>query len=175
MANEPFLTTDRLTLHKPELGDAWPMFAIVSHPQTGRFLGSANSRADHFTRFQRNAGSWLLHGYGAFIVRLRGEPAQIGNCGVFHTFRGLGDDFDDRPEAGWILAADHAGKGYAAEAMRAALAWFESEHGPRRIVAMIAEGNHASMALADKLGFAPMRDALLPDGDAVRLFERLAG
>src|SRR5690606_24807737 len=119
-------------------------------------------------------GSWLLHGYGSFILRLRGEQAQIGNCGVFHSFRGLGEDFDDQPEAGWILAAEHAGKGYAAEAMRAALAWFEREHGRRRIVAMIAEGNEASMALAGKLGFAPMRDAVLPDREAVRLFERPA-
>lgn len=174
MPNAPFLTTERLTLHKPEIGDVWPMFDIISHPVTGRFLGSANSRAEHFTRFQRNAGSWLLHGYGSFILRLRGEQAQIGNCGVFHAFRGLGEDFDDQPEAGWILAAEHAGKGYAAEAMHAALAWFERAHGRRRIVAMIAEGNEASMALAGKLGFTPMRDAVLPDGEAVRLFERPA-
>ena len=57
--------------------------------------------------------------------------------------------------------------------MRAALAWFEREHGRRRIVAMIADGNEASMALAGKLGFAPMRATTLPDGDTVRLFERL--
>ena len=111
MPNEPFLTTERLTLHKPEIADVWAMLEIVTHPETGRFLGSANSPAEHFTRFQRNAGSWFLHGYGSFIVRLRGSGEPVGNCGVFHSFRGLGEDFDDQPEAGWILRHDQVGRG----------------------------------------------------------------
>lgn len=172
MANEPFLVTERLTLHQPEIADVWPMLEIVTHPETGRFLGSANSPAEHFTRFQRNAGSWFLHGYGSFIVRLRGSDKVIGNCGVFHSFRGLGEDFDDQPEAGWILRHDQAGRGIAAEAVGAGLDWFERTHGPRRIVAMIATENEPSQRLAGKLGFTPMREASLPDGEIVRLFER---
>lgn len=53
----------------------------------------------------RNAGSWYLCGYGALMLRLRGRQEVIGNCGGFHIFRALGDDFDDNPEAGWIVAA----------------------------------------------------------------------
>ena len=45
----------------------------------------------------------------------------------------------------------------------------------RRIVAMIAPGNGPSQQLAARLGFTPMRDATLPDGEAVRLFERRPG
>jgi RimJ/RimL family protein N-acetyltransferase len=58
--------------------------------------------------------------------------------------------------------------------MRAVLEWFESEHGPRRIVCMVSVGNHASLALAAKLGFTPLRQAELPDGDTVQLLERTA-
>lgn len=148
------------------------MFAIVSDPATHRFLGGKADRADHFTRFQRNAGSWFLHGYGSFMVRLKDRPGVFGNCGVFHTYRGLGADFDDRPEAGWIIAADHVGKGYAREAMDAALAWFEREHGPREVVCMIEVGNTPSKALAAKLGFTATRVTALPDGTAVELFAR---
>jgi RimJ/RimL family protein N-acetyltransferase len=150
------------------------MHAIVTDPVTGRFLGPSHSPADHFLRFSRNAGSWLLYGYGSFMVRERGRAELIGNCGVFHSFRGLGEDFDDLPEAGWILRSDRAGKGLACEAMTAALAWFERQHGRRRIVAMIAPGNRASIGLAAKLGFEPLRNAALPDGEAVRLFARPA-
>ena len=174
MPNEPFLTTERLTLHKPEIADVWAMLEIVTHPETGRFLGSANSPAEHFTRFQRNAGSWLLYGYGAFMVRLCGSEELIGNCGVFHTWRGLGEDFDDSPEAGWILRHDQVGRGIGFEAMSAVLDWFDRTHGPRRVVCMIGTENQPSISLAGKLGFAPMRDTVLPDGDAVRLFERPA-
>lgn len=131
----PFLVTERLELWLPAIADEPQMFAIINEPQTGRHLGPTSNRADHFIRFQRGAGSWFLHGYGSFMVRLKGRPEMIGNCGVFHSYRGLGEDFDDMPEAGWILAAEHAGRGIAGEAMRAALAWFEREHGPRWLTA----------------------------------------
>jgi RimJ/RimL family protein N-acetyltransferase len=97
----------------------------------------------------------------------------IGNCGIFHTFRGLGDDFDDHPEAGWIVAAEHVGQGLGNEAMQAVLAWFDREHGQKRVVCMIAVGNEPSLKLAARLGFAPLRQAELPDGDIVELLERL--
>jgi len=169
----PLLETERLELWVPRQGDLWAMHAIVTDPATGRFLGPSHAPAEHFLRFSRNAGSWLLYGYGSFIVRERGSGELIGHCGVFHTFRGLGEDFDDSPEAGWILRHDRVGQGFAREAMTAALAWFEREHGPRRIVAMIAPGNAASLGLAHRLGFTPLRDAALPDGEAVCLLERL--
>ena len=71
------------------------------------------------------------------MLRERGSGELVGNAGVFHSYRGLGEDFDDSPEAGWILRADRVGQGLAHEAMTAALAWFEREHGRRRIVCMI--------------------------------------
>jgi RimJ/RimL family protein N-acetyltransferase len=57
--------------------------------------------------------------------------------------------------------------------MQAVLDWFDREHGPRRIVCMIAVGNEPSLRLAARLGFAAMRQAELPDGDVVQLLERL--
>jgi RimJ/RimL family protein N-acetyltransferase len=148
------------------------MFAIVADPKTGRFLGDAANRADHFTRFCRNAGSWLLYGYGSFILRRRGQAEVIGNCGIFHSWRGVGDDFDDSPEAGWILREDVSGQGLAREAMEASFAWFTAEYGPQRVVCMIAPGNAPSLRLAERLGFSWLRDARLPDGEDVRLLAR---
>ena len=173
MSDAPFLVTERLELWQPRAGDLQAMHDVVSHPATGRYLGPQALLHDHAIRFMRNAGSWFLYGYGALILRLHGEPEPIGNCGVFHTFRGLGEDFDDHPEAGWIVAADHVGQGFASEAMHAVLAWFERVHGARRIVCMIAPGNDPSLRLAARLGFTPMREVELPDGEAVRLLERL--
>ena len=168
------LTTERLRLCPPAAGDRETLFAIVSNAQTRRFLGPSESAADFFGRFQRGAGSWLLHGYGMFMVRLRETDALIGNCGVFHSYRGLGEDFDDEPEAGWIIGADHAGQGLASEAMAAVFDWFDKNYGPRRVVCMISEGNAPSVAVAEKFGFMALREASLPAGDLVRLFERPA-
>jgi len=169
----PQLLTDRLELRLPVPADFPAIVEIVEHAQTARFLGPRSGTPDHFMRFCRNAGSWLLYGYGMFTIRLRGSEEVIGNCGVFHSWRGLGEDFDDSPEAGWTLRHDQVGRGIGREAMTAALGWFDRIHGPRRVVCMITAGNEPSLRLAGKLGFASMRDTVLPDGDAVRLFERV--
>jgi RimJ/RimL family protein N-acetyltransferase len=173
VTGKPFLTTERLELWQPRAGDLHGMFEVVSHPSTARFLGAQSQLHEHATRFTRGAGSWFLYGYGPLMLRLRGGARVIGNCGIFHTFRGHGEDFDDNPEAGWIVAAEHEGQGLGSEAMRATLHWFDREHGPRRIVCMIAPENAASLALAAKLGFVPTRDTELADGAKVRLLERL--
>lgn len=173
VAAGPVLQTERLELRLPRADDMQAMFAIASHPQTARYLGRSGNMADHFTRSLRNAGSWLTYGYGSFMVRLHGSDQVIGNIGVFHSWRGLGADFDDSPEAGWILAHDHTGQGLAREAMEAVLQWFEHSHGPRRIVCMIEQGNQPSLGLAARLGFREMRTDRLPEGAEVVLLERL--
>lgn len=159
----------------PTYADLRPVHAIISHPETGRHLGPATGWIDHYNRFHRNGGSWFLHGYGNLIVRPRGADHIIGTMGVFHSNRGLGEDFDEMPEAGWIMAHGQSGQGIASEGMSAVLAWFEREHGAQRIVCMVSPDNAPSLRLAEKLGFAALREAELPDGDAVRLFERLPG
>lgn len=169
----PVLTTDRLQLRPPTGADFAPTLAIVSDEETGRYLGRGDTgAAEHFMRFGRSAGSWLLYGYGMFIMRRRGSDAVIGNCGMFHTIRGLGADFDDRPEAGWILHRDHVGQGLAREAMEAALTWFDAARGPQRIVCMIDGDNAPSLRLAAALDFAPMRQAELADAAKVLLLAR---
>jgi len=170
----PHLVTERLDLRLPTAADVAAMAAIVAHEDTRRHLGPAFDPADHFQRFSRNAGSWLLYGYGGFMVRLRGSEELIGNCGVFHSWRGLGADFDDTPEAGWILRHDQVGRGIGIEAMTAAFGWFDRAYGPRRVVCMITPENEASVRLAGKLGFTPMRESVLPDGDTVVLLERVS-
>lgn len=171
MIDRPHLVTERLDLRVPEAGDSHAIYEIIGNPGTHRFLGSRETYPDHFSRFTRGAGSWLLYGYGFFMVREKGRDAVIGNCGIFHSYRGLGEDMDDGPEAGWILSADHTGKGYAREAMEAALAWCEAEHGPQRITAMIELGNDASFALAERLGFKEFRRVEI-DSCEVVLLER---
>lgn len=171
--DKPFLVTERLELWLPRADDLKAMYAIVTQEQTARFLGAVAQLHEHSFRFMRGAGSWLLYGYGPLMLRLKGEPGLIGNCGVFHTFRGLGDDFDDQPEAGWIIAAEHVGKGIGREAMEAIFAWFDAAHGPRRVVCMLAPENAASLAMARRFGFTPLRETELPDGEAVLLLERV--
>jgi RimJ/RimL family protein N-acetyltransferase len=173
--SEPFLVTERLELWQPQASDRRLLMAMMAPAAVRTYLGTMEPDAvDTTQRLHRNAGSWALHGYGTFMVRERGgDGAIVGNCGVFHSYRGLGEDFDDKPEAGWILAETHFGKGVAREAMEAALAWFDREHGPREVVALISRENAPSLKLAKKLGFVETRQAQLPaTGETVQLFSR---
>ncbi|WP_271079129.1 GNAT family N-acetyltransferase [Aurantiacibacter sp. MUD61] len=170
-ASKPMLVTERLELWLPKPQDMDAMFDIVSDSQTQRFLGPTPTYPDHVTRFSRNAGSWALYGYGMFLLRRRGDAELIGNCGIFFSHRGLGEDFDSRPEAGWIIAAPHTGKGYASEAMQAVMQWFDREHASET-VCLITLGNDPSFRLAEKLGFRDLRKAEMPGGDAVQLLRR---
>ncbi len=175
MSDAPLLTTQRLELWRPQASDEPELFALMQAPAVWRHFGAPVTRPDHVTRFLRNAGSWPLHGYGSFMVRERGQREIVGNCGVFYSWRGLGADFDDKPEAGWILGENHFGRGLAHEAMTAALAWFDATHGPREVVCMIAPENAPSLRLADKLGFATTRVAALPGTEEpVQLFSSAA-
>lgn len=178
MSAAPTLTTERFELWQPQAGDLDDLVRLLEGKDMTRFLGPA--RADHFSQFERlgrNAGSWALYGYGTFYVRRHGTRQIIGNCGVFHSWRGFGKGMDDVPEAGWIVRQDCWGQGLAGEVMRAVLAWFDAVHGSRRIACMIEQGNTASERLAAALGFVPCGRHQLEDGDQVviNLFERVSG
>jgi len=171
----PLLTTERLELWRPRAGDLPSLLELMAPEDTRRFLGNAVPDArSQFDRLLRSAGSWALYGYGNFFVRRPGEDAILGSCGVFHSYRGFGQGMDDVPEAGWIIRNDCWGQGYAGEAMRAILHWFDATHGPRRIAAMIEEGNAASERVAGLLGFARYGRQEY-EGAQLNLFERLRG
>ncbi|WP_230206615.1 GNAT family N-acetyltransferase [Novosphingobium sp. Gsoil 351] len=150
----PVLVTERLELWRPQASDRAGLRALIGPGEVRRFLGGMEANdADVFARLLRNAGSWALYGYGTFMVRHRGRPEIVGNCGVFHSWRGFGPSLDDVAEAGWIVGKSAWGKGYAQEAMAAALDWFEREHGAQPTLCMIEQGHRASEAVAAKLGY----------------------
>ena len=150
----PVVETKRLELWRPQASDRAGLRALIEPGEVRRFLGGMEpDDHDVFMRLLRNAGSWTLYGYGTFMVRERGRPEIVGNCGVFHSWRGFGRGLDDIAEAGWIVGKSSWGKGYAQEAMVAALAWFEREQGGKPTLCMIEEGHSASQVVAAKLGY----------------------
>ena len=167
------LTTERLELWQPQPGDHAGLNAINTDPRTLPFLGTwSPSSADTFARLCRNAGSWAMYGYGICMVRRRGEPQIIASCGVFRSWRGFGTGLDDVPEAGWIVHPDHWRQGYAGEAMRAVMPWFDQTHGKQRVACMIEAGHAVSERLALQLGFAEYARLQEPGETQLVLYER---
>jgi RimJ/RimL family protein N-acetyltransferase len=156
----PVVDTERLLLRCPEPADLAARMPITGDAETMRFIGGVQDEAENWARILRYAGHFAFFGYGVFAVVERSSGDLIGEIGLGHFARGLGSDFDDAVEAAWLVRRQSAGRGYAAEALAAVLAWHEGRFGAARIVCMIAPDNAASLRLADKMGFARFRDAL---------------
>lgn len=162
----------------PQRGDHVVLHELVADPAVHRYLWPRpdDPLTDMFSRTLRAAGSWQLYGYGLFLAHERTSGRLVGQMGVFHSWRGFGQGMDDVPEAGWIVAREHWGKGYAGEAMRAVLEWFDQAHGTQagrqRVACMIDRENAASVALAKRLGFVRYATRQAGDEAQVDLFER---
>lgn len=172
----PVIETTRLTLSEPGREDYVLLRDLVSDPEVHRFLGPRpeDPTTDMFSRALRAAGSWHFYGYGLFLAHEKATGSFVGQLGVFHSMRGFGKGMDDVVEAGWIVAREHWGKGFAREAMEAALAWVEKMYGITRVACMIERGNDASVALAERLGFVRYGEHEIAEDVVVDLFERFS-
>jgi len=168
------LTTPRLELRPHAASDYDDMLALWSDPAVTRFIGGKPSTEDEvWARLLRYGGLWNLFGLGYWVVRERSNGAFVGELGFAHFRRRLGPDFDDAPEAGWALSPQVQGKGFALEALTAALQWADGRIG-NRFVCMISPDNTPSIRLAERVGFKPF-DVRSYKGSDSQLFARESG
>ncbi len=127
----------------------WADPRLVEH-----VTGIPSTREQSWARVLRYAGHWAMLGYGYWVVEEREGGAFLGEVGFADYHRKIDPPLDGVPELGWFLAAHAHGKGYATEAVRAAIAWGQ-EHfsGIPRIACIIGPENHPSIRVADKCGF----------------------
>jgi len=167
----PVIETERLRLRRHRLSDLEARIAITGDAHFMRFVGGIYDRQENWSRLLRYIGHWATLGYGLLAVEERATGRYIGDVGLARFERGLGADFDPFPEAGWMIAQTVSGLGYATEGVAAAIDWHEQTFGRQRQVCMIDPANHASLQVAAKLGFVPLREAL-NRGQPVLLHER---
>ena len=170
--NAPTLTTPRLTLTGHAACDLDDCAAMWAEPAVYAMIGGQpRSREDVWIRLLRSVGQWGLFGYGAWVVRETASGRFVGDVGLIEARRAI-DPPIDAPEMGWALAPQAHGRGYAHEAMAAALAWSET-HGIARTMCIIDPDNAASIRLAGKLGYRAMIRGTYHDSP-IDLYERVA-
>ena len=169
----PALDTERLTLRGHRLDDFADSAAMWAEPLVIRHIGGRPfSGEEAWTRLLRYVGHWALLGYGFWNVRERGTDRFLGEVGILDGKRELDPPFGGAPEIGWALSPPAHGKGYATEAVRAAIAWAAEHFGPKvRTVCMIHPENAASIRVAQKVGFREYARTTYK-GAATILFER---
>ena len=97
----------------------------------------------------------------------------MGNVSILDHRRLIDPPIDD-PELGWGLAPAFQGRGFAKEALEAALAWADAHLRAARTLCMISPDNPASVRLAERVGYRPYRRTTYRD-EPVQLFERPGG
>lgn len=168
----PVIETERLRLRGMVRADFPDFAALWQDPDVVRFIGrKPRPVGDSWAIFLRIAGSWAIEGFGQWGIERKRDGALIGQTGFFRAMRGLGPDFDDPPEAGWVLAREAQGQGFGPEAVRAAHRWLDAGPHRDRTVCMIEVGHGASLAVARALGYRPMRE-VEDMGDMVQLLSR---
>ena len=169
----PVITTERLVLRGHTLTDFKESAAMWADPLVTRHIGGRPfTEEESWARVLRYGGLWALLGYGYWIVRERESGRFVGEVGLAEFRREVTPSLEGAPEAGWVLAPWAHGRGYAPEAVRAALSWADANLAAPRTACLIAPGNAASIQVAGKCGFRE-RTRGTYKGEETLILERL--
>lgn len=149
----PTLITERLILDAHRLEDFDDLAAMWADPAVVRYIGSTpRDKEDSWGRLLRYIGHWKLLGYGYWAVREKNSGRYIGGIGFADFHRDIQPALEV-PEMGWTLITAAHGKGYATEALNAALVWAKENFSQDKVVCIISPDNRPSLGLAKKVGF----------------------
>lgn len=156
----PIVETPRLLLRGRRLADFPAIAAMQADGAVMRYIaGAPVSEEDAWGKFARMHGLWALTGMGFWLVEEKATGAVIGEVGLADFKRAIDPPLGDAPEFGWMLAAAAQGKGYASEALGAALQWGDRHHHGANFCCIIEEENAPSVRLAERHGFRRERSA----------------
>jgi RimJ/RimL family protein N-acetyltransferase len=166
----PTLETERLTLRGHRLDDFAASAAMWADPIVTRHIGGKPlSPEEAWAKILRYAGLWSLLGYGYWAVEEKASGEFAGELGFADFKRDLEPPLGDTPEVGWALVSRVHGKGYATEAVRAAIAWGDQHFGAVRTACLIHPDNIASIRVAEKCGFREYHRTLYKDHEVILL------
>ncbi|HEX8257865.1 MAG TPA: GNAT family N-acetyltransferase [Allosphingosinicella sp.] len=153
-AGVPVLETERLILRAPGADDLDASTAMWSNPDVVRHIGgTAFTREEVWSRILRARGLWAMLGYGYWAVYERASGRFVGDVGFADFHRALQPSIEGVPEMGWVLDPWCHGRGYASEAVRAALDWAEQTLPAPEYACIIDPANAPSIGVALKFGF----------------------
>jgi RimJ/RimL family protein N-acetyltransferase len=144
------IETEHLLLRRWRDSDVAPNTAMLSDPDSGRFITpDGQPVTDEFVGWRNAAimaGHWALHGFGLFAVEERRSRRYVGRVGPWFPAGWPGF------EVGWGIAREFRGKGYAVEAAAASIDWTFATFEVDKIVHIIRPENAASQKVAKRLG-----------------------
>jgi RimJ/RimL family protein N-acetyltransferase len=170
----PVLETGRLRM-RPHTAADYPAVAAMWGDErvTKHIGGRASTGQESWARLLRYAGLWPLLGFGYWAVEELGTGRFVGDVGFADFHREMTPPLQ-APEAGWVLVPWAHGRGFATEAVRAALAWSDEHLPSASTVCIINVGHAASIRVAAKCGYVESARATYM-GDTIAILERPRG
>lgn len=156
MATGPMIQTERLLLRLPRLEDFEGFAALNADEEAMRFIGGHMPRAAAWRKFLVMPGAWAIQGFAMFTVVDKTTGEWLGQMGPWQPEGWPGT------EVGWAFKRAAWGKGYATEAGAAAVQWAFDKLGWHEVIHSIDPDNHASQALAVRLGASNSGPGQLP-------------
>lgn len=169
----PLVETERLRLRAHEVEDLPFCADMWRDPDVVRFIGGRPfTREEVWARMLRYTGMWVMMGHGFWAIEVKASGKLVGEVGVMEARRDVEPGFEGEPEIGWALVPAAHGKGYASEAVGAALAWADRHIDAPKQVCIISPGNAPSLRVAEKFGFRERVRTTYHGADTIQ-FERL--
>nr|ELR5111103.1 GNAT family N-acetyltransferase [Providencia stuartii] len=170
----PQLETERLILSGHQQSDfaaltqLWATEAMVQH-----IGGVPSTERESWMRMLAYGGLWPILGFGYWAVREKHTRRYVGDLGFADFHRIIQPPVKGIPEAGWVIAPEFQGKGYATEAMLAALNWLSDLNQFERSICFVASENTPSLRVALKLGYIVQKDVIMNGTSSVLLEKKL--
>lgn len=159
-------------MRAPAAGDLDASAAMWGDPDVVRHIGGRPfTREEVWSRILRSLGLWAMLGYGYWAVEEKATGRFVGDVGFADFHRDFTPSIEGIPEMGWVLAPWSHGRGYASEAVGAAIGWAVSSLDAGELACIIDPGNAPSVRVAEKAGFREMTRALYKGGTTV-IFKR---
>jgi RimJ/RimL family protein N-acetyltransferase len=170
--NAPQIDTKRLILRGHRLADFPDCRTMWADPVVTRFIGGKPSTEQQtWLRFLSFVGLWSMLDFGYWAIEEQTSGQFVGQIGFADFKREIDAELQAAPELGWVLAVPFHGRGYATEAVRAAVAWGDEYLARMRTVCIIDAANGASIRVAQKCGYTEFKRTRLMDASSI-LFER---
>jgi RimJ/RimL family protein N-acetyltransferase len=168
----PVIETERLQLRIHRLDDLAHCAAMWADAEVTRFIGGRPlTEEETWARLLRYAGHWALLGFGYWLVEEKITSNFVGEVGFADHKRDIEPSLKEMPEIGWVIATPAHGRGYATEAVRAALKWGDAHFPLDRTCCIIDPENIPSIRVAEKCGYQESQLASYK-GKPTKLFVR---
>src|SRR5258708_7636452 len=154
----PRIETDRLRLRADCLADFPNCAKLWADPVVTQFItGKPLTEEESWARLLRYVGHWLLLGFGYWVVEEKATGNYLGEAGFAEHQRDLQPSIKGIPEIGWVFFPHAHGKGFASEAVRAALVWSDQQLPSTKTVCIINTSNLPSLRVAEKCGYRELQ------------------